>query len=267
MRAECLRAAAAYRLVLPGHPLAGTLGERLGKGTGSSLEFMDFRDYVPGDDLRHVDWRAYARTDQLKVRLFREETSPSLDVIVDLSPSMAVSEAKRTAAMDLADAAVEWTLRAGGRPRLLAGGGGLIETWNGVAFDGEGEWMPRVPLRMRMMRMLITDFLLPEDPTPLLRRLAQGASHCYVLQLLDPWEADPSEEGESTLIDCEDDNRLDLVLDAPAVARYKSRLARLREAARNAVRAIGGTYALVTAGEPGRMMREQLLPQGVVEPA
>ena len=50
----------------------------MGRGPGSSLEFLDFRDYVPGDDLRHVDWRAYARTDSLKVRLFREEVSPLL---------------------------------------------------------------------------------------------------------------------------------------------------------------------------------------------
>ena len=267
MRAECAQAAAAYRLVLPGSPLAGRLGDRLGKGTGSSLEFMDFRDYVPGDDLRHVDWRAYARTDQLKVRLFREEIAPSLDIVIDLSASMAISDAKRRAVEDLAEAARAWTLRAGGRPRWLAGGGEAFEAFQDVSFDGPAEWMPRVPLRPRMLRFLISDFLVPQDPTSAIRRFARGASHVYVLQVLDPWEADPAPEGERTLIDAEDDDRLDIVLDAGAVSRYRRRLARLSESVRAAVRAVGGSHAQVIAAGPAAMMREQLLPQGIVEPA
>ena len=51
MRPECERAAAAYQLVLPTHPLAGRSGDRLGRATGSSLEFMDFRDYQWGDEM------------------------------------------------------------------------------------------------------------------------------------------------------------------------------------------------------------------------
>ncbi|MCP3861186.1 MAG: DUF58 domain-containing protein, partial [Phycisphaeraceae bacterium] len=126
VRAECHQAAALYRLVLPGHPLAGRLGERLGRGAGSSLEFMDFRNYVPGDDLRHVDWQAYARTGQLTVRLFREETAPSLDVIADTTRSMGVTEGKARALLDLVDAAAEWSARAGGVARRLAAGGDVL---------------------------------------------------------------------------------------------------------------------------------------------
>ncbi len=267
MRPECGRAAAAYRLALPGHPLGGRIGERLGQGTGSSLEFMDFRDYVPGDDLRHVDWSAFARTDQLKVRLFREEIAPSLDIVVDVSPSMAITDVKRTAVQDVVDAACSWTRSAGGIPRRIAGGGGVFETWEEVAYDGSDAWMPRIPLRRRSMRLLISDLLQPHDPGPLLRKLSAGASHLYVVQLLDPWEADPAAEGARTLLDCESDGRLDIVLDERTVARYRRRLARLCEAARSGTRSVAGTYALVRAQDPARMFREQLLPQGVVEPA
>ncbi|RME76319.1 MAG: DUF58 domain-containing protein [Planctomycetota bacterium] len=66
-RAQALR----YRLVVPEIPLRGALGERAGFGTGSSLELEDLRDYVPGDDPRLLDWRAYARTDRLQTRLYR----------------------------------------------------------------------------------------------------------------------------------------------------------------------------------------------------
>lgn len=269
MRPECLEAALAWRLVLPGRPLAGRLGERLGQGTGSSLEFMDFRDYVPGDDLRHVDWRAYARTDQLKVRLFREETSPSLDIVADVSASMAVTDTKRRALLDLLDAAREWTRRAGGHPRRLAGGGAAFEDDEVPAFDGGPglDLVPHARLRPRGMRMVVSDFLAPEDPGMPIRRLAAGAAHLYAIQLLDAWEADPTRDGEESLLDCEEETaRRDIVLDVPTVKSYKARLARLCEAVHRAVRAVGGSYALVVAGPPARMFREYLLRQGVVEP-
>ena len=69
-------------------------GERLGAGTGSSLEFQDYRPYAPGDDLRHVDWAAYARSEVLAVRLYREEVAPRIDLVLDISRSMAVTEQK-----------------------------------------------------------------------------------------------------------------------------------------------------------------------------
>ena len=89
-----VRAAAAFRLVLPRAPIAGRIGERLGSGTGSSLEFQDYRSYADGDDLRHVDWAAYARSEVLAVRLYREEVAPRVDLVLDTSRSMAVSELK-----------------------------------------------------------------------------------------------------------------------------------------------------------------------------
>ena len=73
---RAVRAAAAFRLAMPRTPIGGRIGERLGSGTGSSLEFQDYRPYAPGDDLRHVDWAAYARSELLAVRLYREEVAP-----------------------------------------------------------------------------------------------------------------------------------------------------------------------------------------------
>lgn len=262
-------AAKAWRLVLPSHPLAGRLGDRLGRGTGSSLEFMDYRDYVPGDDLRHVDWRAYARTDQLKVRLFREETAPSLDVVVDTSASMGVSPRKEAATRDLAAVAAALSRQAGGHARVLAAGGDPVDDVRRLRVGGEDavDLRPRAPLRTRALRMLVSDFLVPEDPRPRIQRLAAGSSHLYVLQLLDPWEADPGAEGETTLIDTESEERADLVLDAKTVKGYRERLTRLQEAVAAATRAVGGTFAVVLADAPGAMLRSSLLPQRVVEPA
>ena len=69
---------------------------------GSSLEFQDRRLYEAGDDVRHLDWRAFARTDELFVRQYREEIQPRLELLIDDSRSMAVTETKAQLAVDVA---------------------------------------------------------------------------------------------------------------------------------------------------------------------
>jgi uncharacterized protein (DUF58 family) len=56
---------------------------------GYSAEFSEYRDYQPGDDLRHLDWRFYARADKLCIKRFEQETNLHFHVIVDTSASMA----------------------------------------------------------------------------------------------------------------------------------------------------------------------------------
>jgi uncharacterized protein (DUF58 family) len=68
---------------------AGTLrGERRSLKRGAGLEFADFRDYVPGDDLRRVDWNVYARLDRPYVKLREEEEDLAVHILVDASQSM-----------------------------------------------------------------------------------------------------------------------------------------------------------------------------------
>jgi len=58
---------------------------------GASVEFAEYRQYTPGDDLRHFDWKVYAKTDRTYVRLFEEETNLTAHLVVDASRSMAYS--------------------------------------------------------------------------------------------------------------------------------------------------------------------------------
>lgn len=55
---------------------------------GSSVEFAEYRSYVPGDDLRRLDWRAYGRTDRFFVKEFEADTNLRLIVVIDASGSM-----------------------------------------------------------------------------------------------------------------------------------------------------------------------------------
>ena len=70
--------------LVPGH----MHGEHRARKVGTGLEFADYRAYVPGEDVRNVDWRTYLRLDRLILRLFEEEADLPIYVFFDASRSM-----------------------------------------------------------------------------------------------------------------------------------------------------------------------------------
>ena len=67
-------------------------GEKRSTRRGVSVEFADYRDYVPGDDLRYLDWNVYGRLDRLLVKLFVEEEDLRVYLLLDRSRSMGFGE-------------------------------------------------------------------------------------------------------------------------------------------------------------------------------
>src|SRR5688572_7236071 len=63
---------------------------------GFSVEFADHREYVPGDDLKFIDWHLYARTDHYYVKRFEEETNLRCTILLDRSASMGFGTGKLT---------------------------------------------------------------------------------------------------------------------------------------------------------------------------
>lgn len=63
---------------------------------GFSQEFAEYRAYTPGDDLRHVDWNVYARTDRCYLKRYRGETNTNLTILLDSSKSMAFGSTETT---------------------------------------------------------------------------------------------------------------------------------------------------------------------------
>src|SRR5438309_10468666 len=63
---------------------------------GFSQEFAEYRTYSPGDDLRHVDWNVFARTERADLNRYRGETNTLLTVLLDASSSMNYSSHKIT---------------------------------------------------------------------------------------------------------------------------------------------------------------------------
>lgn len=215
---------------------AGKLpSERRSKKRGQSVEFDDFREYVRGDDLRHIDWNVYARLERLFLKLFLEEEDLALHVAVDCSRSM---EAGRPPKLDLArrlavaisyvglsnqDRVSVWAMGVPGRQPLLrmppvrgrSGVNRLLEFVYRQAVPASGEVGTNrpelVPSLLRLARarvgmgvlVVISDFLTEEDLTPALNAMAfaQGGGFDTILvQVLAPGEIDPEVEAEAGLL-------------------------------------------------------------------
>jgi len=271
-----VHAAASIRLAMPRAPLRGRAGERLGSGTGASLEFQDYRSYAPGDDLRHVDWAAYARSELLTVRLYREEVAPRIDLALDVSRSIAVTEGKRRAYSELSALLACACASTVTDTRVITSPGAMpdalptpehIERFltfdvNPSAFEGGP-----LPFRRRSVRIVVSDFLFPHDPDALISRLARDSAWLAIVQLTLADEAEPQAEGGRRLIDVEGRGESDLVIDAAAVRDYRARFASLRLGLSRAARRVGAPFAHLVAGTPLRDMAKALATAGVVEAA
>lgn len=99
----------------------GRSGGRRSRAKGSSVEFADFREYIPGDDIRRIDWNAYGRMDRLYVKLFMQEQEGIYTIVTDTSGSMNFgSPSKAVMASRLAGALGYVALHAQDRVRLAS---------------------------------------------------------------------------------------------------------------------------------------------------
>jgi uncharacterized protein (DUF58 family) len=85
---ELLRRLEQFQLLAARRSKSSAKGERRSKARGQSVEFADFRNYVPGDDFRYLDWNLYGRLDKLFLKLYEEERELPVRVFLDASESM-----------------------------------------------------------------------------------------------------------------------------------------------------------------------------------
>jgi uncharacterized protein (DUF58 family) len=116
--------------LLARRPMQGTVsGRHPSPHRGSSVEFAEYRKYVPGDDLRRLDWRAYGRSDRFFVKEFEADTNLRCCVVVDTSGSMGFGSAgvsKLEYARRLAGALGHLALLQGDAVGLACVAGGIV---------------------------------------------------------------------------------------------------------------------------------------------
>lgn len=253
-----------YTLMIPRDTRSGRYGYYPGNAAGTSLDFKDFREYQPGDDLRHIDWGAYGRSDKLTVKLFREEVDPHVDLLIDGSRSMALEEtAKARAVLGLAAllsraasnakcTCSPWIVADGCRP--IENSDDRPSAWLGIHFDSRYNLSESVAisppsLRRRGIRILVSDLLFPGDPLTALRYLTRGASAVFVIQILADADINPSLRGNITLVDSETGETTEIFLDEPIRKRYEKALNTHQENWHTAAKKTGTLITSFTAEE------------------
>lgn len=223
-------------------------GERRSPKRGQSVEFADFRPYTLGDDIRRIDWNAYARLERFFIKLFVEEEDLTVHLLIDASQSMKWgSPDKFIYAVRSAGALGYIALTGLDRVTVTSLGGG-----NG---GSEGYLSPR---RGKNQALNLFTFLqnlrptgrtdlgprlrnyaagsLPAGPLVLLsdllddgwqdglRILANRGYEVTVLHILSPDEMDPQLTGDLKLVDMETSAEVEITADYDLLQRYRTSL-------------------------------------------
>lgn len=255
-------------------------GSRTSRRRGQSPEFVDHRQYAPGDDLRRLDWNVLARSEQTVIKRYRAEEEAAVRIAVDASASMGTGEpAKLDLARRIAAAIGYVALAEGERAQLATIGVRGVEL--SVPKRGKGQWGA---IRDRLRRVdadeatadaalapessvaellkragrpgilvLISDALAPNGdieawPRAIARARSSGHDVRFV-QILSPEDIDPPWEGDLELVDAESGGTVDVTFDARAREAYARRLEALVTALREGCRRAKAAYARARSDE------------------
>ena len=241
-------------------------GERRSVRRGQSVEFADYRNYAAGDDLRQLDWNAYARLEKLFVKLFVEEEDVTVHLLVDASRSMDYGEPNKLDAARRAAAALGY-LGLASMDRVS------------VAFLGDGAATGMRPMRGKRRALELFQFLATprterltglaaaarsyaarmrgtgpllltrdlRDPGYLdaLRDLAGTRWQLSLLHLLAPDEIEPEVPPDARLVDNETGQAVEVSGDDDLIERYRARLAEWQDEIASFVSRRGGAYVQV----------------------
>jgi uncharacterized protein (DUF58 family) len=219
--------------------------ERRTPRKGASIEFADYRRYVPGDEIRYIDWNVYARHGSLFVKEFSAEEKVHVTILLDQSRSMEFGgkfEAARELAAALGyiglanyDTVSLLAFGAETRPlqRFLRGKArvfDLLASLEGLGTEGATDMraafrsaLPR--LRGRSLVLLLSDFYDPAGYPEAIRGLLAQRFAVHLIHLVAHEEAAPAARGRFNLLDLETGRMRDVTLQPRTVEAYRRRFA------------------------------------------
>ncbi|MGC1298085.1 MAG: DUF58 domain-containing protein [Alloacidobacterium sp.] len=242
---------------------------------GFSQEFAEYRAYAPGDDLRHVDWNLFARTERCYLKRYRGETSSQVTVLLDASNSMqytsgpppkmdyarfiaasifylAIRNQRDAAGLIVFDDEVREYVRPSTRQgqlaRLFAG----LEQAEPRARTDYGKPLRHFQalLHRRGIIIVISDFY--EEPETIVRIIEPLRFHgndVVLFHILDPQEIQPELKAPAILVDLETDHKIEVVPEY-AKTTYRAKMQNHIEQLRSLTRAAGMDYHLLVTDQP-----------------
>lgn len=246
-------------------------GNHQSKNFGSSCEFADYRDYVPGDDITKIDWNVYARFDKLYQKLYLDERQMHTRIYIDASRSMGHGSAdKAEQAIRLAaafayisvnemDKVSVYAIHGNRVDEIITGMVGkdsyinYINKLNEIEFEDDVSISEAILSSSKIGRgdgysVLISDFLTEEDYERAIDRFAEQKRDILCVQVLSREELNPQVRGKMHLFDAE--NPQDFFrkkIDMDRINAYKEALKYVTEKIKNYCESRGGQYLLVSA--------------------
>lgn len=260
-------------------------GQHASRSRGAGLEFAQYRAYEPGDELRQIDWKLYARSDKFFVREAERDSPLTAWVLVDATASMGQQDeakpgwSRLQAAKVFAASVFELALRQGDRFGLLSvGGDGLrmIPAGNGPrhrdrcqlelhALRATGQWPAEAALRPVWERIRAGDLALvlsdgfDEAVVSLSERLSAARRDLSFIQLLTAEERDFPFRGGRRFIDPEGGDSV--LADGPAARdEFLSRFAAAKSALAARLATAGVRLSTWHLDEPLDQPLRQLFP-------
>jgi uncharacterized protein (DUF58 family) len=247
----------------------GQSGGRKSSAKGSSVEFSDFREYLPGDDIRRIDWNVYGRLNKLYIKQFMEEKEAKYHIFLDASGSMEYGEAKKSVMAQRLAAVFVWLVTGQlDRVEVLTVQGGrlgktspvvgrssfqkLLRELEGVTFGGIGnmhEAVRRSNLSGRGICILLSDFLEEEGLEETLRYLVYKHQEVYLIQILAREEVDFDEEGTLELLDMETESTIRVTMNRQSIRKYQETLKTHNTNLQRMAKRYGCVYLQVIADE------------------
>lgn len=239
----------------------------------SGVEFADHRAYVPGDDVRHIDWKAFARHGQLTLRQFEEERDARIYVMLDLSGSMSRGEpvAKIEMAKRLAASFAYVGMRQFDRSAVMPFGEDLeretrplrtpadlpeIDRFLGeCSAGGPTSFLQAVrSLAARYAQkglvVVVTDLMKPDGFADGFRTLGALGHELRVVHVRCPEDLRPDFSGELELFDAEDQRTIRLRVSRDLIEAYAKEIHQHIELCRDACRRAGGRFVDVPVEMP-----------------
>jgi uncharacterized protein (DUF58 family) len=242
---------------------------------GFSQEFAEYRAYVPGDDLRHVDWNLFARTERCYLKRYRGETNSQLTVLLDASNSMeytsgppkkmdyarfiaaslfylAIHNQRDAAGLIVFDEEVRDMVRPSTRQGQLSRLFAALERAEPHARTNFAKPLRRFQelLHRRGIAIVISDFYEnPESIVHTIEPLRYGGNEVVLFHVLDPEEIRPVLRGSAILVDLETDQKIEVVPEY-AKTTYRARIDAHIEELRTRTRAAGMDYHLLVTDQP-----------------
>jgi uncharacterized protein (DUF58 family) len=238
---DLLRRLEQFQLLATRRAKSNSKGERRSRARGHSVEFADYREYVPGDDFRYLDWNLYGRLERLFLKLYEEERELPVRIFLDASESMtfgqprkfdfarqvaaavgyvALSGFDRVSVLPFPDRAPQESESPATRMREMAARGALRSvrgkrsaiqffqnltalTAGGSADLNQALRRGALEARQAGVAVILSDFLDPAGYEPGLNALIGRGFQVDIVQILAPEELSPVTFGDLRLVDSE----------------------------------------------------------------